>query len=202
MTLYSYIVREDHGFAPNPYGGVLTVTCCKPVIRRVAKANDYVAGISGADHPAGRGLLLYAAKITGKMTMTDYRRWAESECTDKIPGPGPSRVGDAMYWEDPAGVWHRDRRGYHHPDLQEDDVGGRYALLSTDFAYFGVNPIELPEHLRPIADVRRGHRSSPSNDEFLDPFAVWFDRLSDRGRCGTPTLGPMIPQRVDIKRRS
>src|SRR5215218_1442444 len=134
MTLYSYIVREDHGFAPNPYGGVLSVTCCKPVIRRKAQVGDYIAGISGAYHPAGRGLL-YAAKITDKKTMTDYRVWAETECTDKVPGRGQRRVGDAMYWEGPPGVWHRDRHGYHHPDLQEADIDGMYALLSAEFAY-------------------------------------------------------------------
>jgi hypothetical protein len=128
-TLYSYIVREDHGFAPNPYGGVLTLTCCKPDMRLQAQPSDYVAGISGADHPAGRKLLLLAAKITDRMTMTAYRDWAESECTDKIPGPVPPhrKIGDAMYIG-PDLV--RDRRGYHDRSNRAEDVRGRYALLS------------------------------------------------------------------------
>jgi hypothetical protein len=102
-----------------------------------------------------------------------------------------------MYWEEPPGVWHRDRQGYHHPDLQEDDVGGRYALLSTEFAYFGGNPIELPEDLRTIAEVRRGHRSSPSNDPYVADFVAWFDRLP-RGIRSHPTMGPMILRPVTI----
>ena len=173
------------------------MTCCKPVIRRTAQEGNYIAGITGACHPAGCGLLLYAARVTAKKTMSDYRAWAESQCTDKIPRPGQRRVGDAMYWEEPPGVWNRDRQGYHHPYLQEDDVGGRYALLSTEFAYFGGNPIELPEDLRPIAEVRRGHRSSPSNDPYVADFVAWFDGLP-RGLRSPPTMGPMILRPVTI----
>lgn len=33
-TLYSYVIRQDSGFAPNPYYGVLTLACCKPRIRK------------------------------------------------------------------------------------------------------------------------------------------------------------------------
>ena len=30
MTLYSYIVKHDNGFAPNPFHGFCTLACCKP----------------------------------------------------------------------------------------------------------------------------------------------------------------------------
>jgi hypothetical protein len=33
-ALYSYVVSTDSGFAPNPFFGVCTLACCKPVIRR------------------------------------------------------------------------------------------------------------------------------------------------------------------------
>ncbi|WP_347927045.1 hypothetical protein [Pseudomonas helvetica] len=35
--IYSYVITHDHGFAPNPHGGVLTLATCKPVIRRTAE---------------------------------------------------------------------------------------------------------------------------------------------------------------------
>ena len=198
-TLYSYIVREDHGFAPNPYGGVLTLTCCKPDMRLQAQSGDYVAGISGADHPASRKLLLFAAKITARMTMTAYRDWAESECTDKIPGPVPPhrKLGDAMYVGPDLA---RDRRGYHDRSNRAEDVRGRYALLSRfpDFAYFGSRPVELPEHLRPITGVRRYYWSR-KNDDYLPRFVEWFDSLQDRGLRHSPTLGPMAYQSVTVQ---
>ena len=28
--LYSYVLRKDTGFAPNPYSGYCTLACCKP----------------------------------------------------------------------------------------------------------------------------------------------------------------------------
>jgi hypothetical protein len=33
-VLYSYVVKVDSGFAPNPYWGVCTLACCKPALRR------------------------------------------------------------------------------------------------------------------------------------------------------------------------
>lgn len=32
-VLYSYTIKVDIGFAPNPFGGVCTLACCKPKIR-------------------------------------------------------------------------------------------------------------------------------------------------------------------------
>ena len=37
MTLYSYTVAADTGFAPNPFHGFCTLACCKPGIRRTAQ---------------------------------------------------------------------------------------------------------------------------------------------------------------------
>ena len=38
MVIYEYVMTDDTGFAPNPFYGICTLACCKPVIRRgVAK---------------------------------------------------------------------------------------------------------------------------------------------------------------------
>lgn len=34
MTLYSYVVAHDFGFAPNPFDGLCTLATCKPDIRK------------------------------------------------------------------------------------------------------------------------------------------------------------------------
>jgi len=39
-VLYSYIVKTDTGFAPNPFHGFCTLACCKPIMRR--KIRDYI----------------------------------------------------------------------------------------------------------------------------------------------------------------
>ena len=51
MTLYSYTIAIDTGFAPNPFNGFCTLACCKPGIRRTAQDGDYVVGIG----PKGSG---------------------------------------------------------------------------------------------------------------------------------------------------
>lgn len=33
-VLFSYIVRWDHGFAPNPFHGICSLATCKPGIRK------------------------------------------------------------------------------------------------------------------------------------------------------------------------
>ena len=44
MKIMSYIITHDYGFAPNPYGGFLTLATCKPKIRNSAKIGDILVG--------------------------------------------------------------------------------------------------------------------------------------------------------------
>ena len=48
MNIYSYIVRYDSGFAPNPFYGYCTLANCKPIIRGHAQVNDWVVGTGSA----------------------------------------------------------------------------------------------------------------------------------------------------------
>ena len=41
--LFTYVIPNDGGFAPNPFIGVCTLNCCKPVIRRTTQKGDWVA---------------------------------------------------------------------------------------------------------------------------------------------------------------
>ena len=45
MKIYSYIVKRDYGFAPNPFYGYCTLATCKPVIRKHAEIGDIIVGI-------------------------------------------------------------------------------------------------------------------------------------------------------------
>ena len=47
--LFTYVITEDGGFAPNPFHGVLTLNCCKPEIRKQAEVGDWVAGNTAAN---------------------------------------------------------------------------------------------------------------------------------------------------------
>ena len=42
--LYSYKMRHDTRFAPNPLFGVLTLATCKPSMRRNMQIGNWIAG--------------------------------------------------------------------------------------------------------------------------------------------------------------
>ena len=79
--LYSYIMRNDEGFAPNPYYGVLTLATCKPQLR---KNSNVVPGVwiagwlgknterDGKKYGSSEHKLIYLARITEKMSIASY----------------------------------------------------------------------------------------------------------------------------------
>ena len=79
--LYSYIMRNDEGFAPNPYYGVLTLATCKPQLR---KNSNVVPGVwiagwlgknterDGKKYGSSEHKLIYLARITDKMSIASY----------------------------------------------------------------------------------------------------------------------------------
>lgn len=61
--LFSYIVKSDSGFAPNSYGQLCTLACCKPRIRMSANIGDWVIGTTPSPHP---GKLVFAMEVLGR----------------------------------------------------------------------------------------------------------------------------------------
>ena len=66
MRLYSYIVTHDSGFSPNPFHGVLTLACCKPMIRRTARPGDLVVGLSTRGER-----VVYAMRVAEKLSFNE-----------------------------------------------------------------------------------------------------------------------------------
>src|SRR5207249_2272715 len=69
------------------------------------------------------------------------------------------------------------------------DLGGRNALLSKHFYYFGDHPVPLPAHLRPIMHQAQGHKSR-TNAEYAAEFVEWIEGLGlkPNGLYGEPQL--------------
>ena len=103
MKLFTYCLRYDGGAAPNPYWGICTLAICKPAIRRTAEIGDWIVGLGSAHSPIGdiSDHVVYAMKVTGKMTMREYAEY----CTDFLPKKIPQwrsrvyrlRMGDCIY---------------------------------------------------------------------------------------------------------
>jgi hypothetical protein len=185
--LFTNVLRYDEHKAPNPYWGTCTLAICKPAIRRAAGVGDWVVGV-GAEEFGLSGRVVYAMRVTGKMTMREYDAFTKASLRGKIPSfrakDRRRRFGDSIYdfSQDPP----RQRPGVHERTETERDLGGGYVLLSTDFVYFGSEGApELDADLLPIAAVGRGHRAN-LNDPYVGRFAEWLGGIRE-GCCNTVT---------------
>src|ERR1700722_1225738 len=100
MTLYSYVVARDFGFAPNPFYGTCTLAACKQVIRRVAKLGDWVIG-TGSAAKGMTGHLIFAMQVSAIISFDEY--WAEPAFRRKrpiFPGSIKQAYGDNIYHHD------------------------------------------------------------------------------------------------------
>jgi hypothetical protein len=180
-TLFSYVVRDDAGSAPNPFWDVCTLVICKPKIRLKAEVGDWIAGTGSSRSPVGniQDKLVYAMRVTEKMTMREYDDWAREERPEKIPdwrgNDWRRKLGDAVY--DFGELPPRVRKGGPHGlEHREHDLKGEYALLSEHSFYFGNAPVALPDHLLGIIKHGPGHRSR-DNAPYLEPFVEWIGGL-------------------------
>lgn len=168
MTLYSYIVKHDTGFAPNPFFGYCTLACCKPGIRRTAKVGDWIVGLT----PKAQGnKIVYFMKVDKKMRFDEY--WLDRRFERKKPKLNAGikgKNGDNIYaWEN--GGFRQLPSAHSKPKFgnREDakmkrrDLGGQGVLVSRHFAYFGSEPEKLPKGLKRLI-VGIGYRCHLSED--------------------------------------
>ncbi|MBZ0295452.1 MAG: hypothetical protein K8L99_23025, partial [Anaerolineae bacterium] len=147
-TLYSYCLKHDAGAAPNPFWGVCTLVICKPAIRRTAQVGDWIVGTGSSKSKLGdlSDSVVYAIRVTQKMTMEAYDHYTHTHLPGKIPSwtskDPKQRVGDSVYdFSHPERP--EIRQGVHGENDRERDLRGRYAILSTHFFYFGDQPKKL-----------------------------------------------------------
>lgn len=177
-TLYTYCIPFDDGAAPNPFWGTCTLVICKPVIRRKAEVGDWIIGTGSVNSPIEdiSGQVVYAMKVTQKMTMKEYDSYTNKNLPEKIPdrsNPDWRRWrGDSIYdfSFDPP----RQRpKSVHTEKNMKTDLGGRCALLSKEFFYFGDKPQKLPKSLMRIVKQGQGYKG-PSNKEYVKSFVNWL----------------------------
>jgi hypothetical protein len=168
MKLYSYIVKHDTGFAPNPFFGYCTLACCKPKIRQKAEKGDWVVGLTPK---AAGNRIVYFMRVDEVMeSFSDY--WSDRRFRAKKPtytGGLRKKCGDNIYEPQASGGGYRQLRSMLSNGDSEDeenkahDLGGKRILVSETFAYFGSKALPLPTRFQSLI-VQRGHRSRFSDD--------------------------------------
>src|SRR5438094_355490 len=82
--LYSYVVDHDEGGSPHASSGLCTLAKCKDRARgsthrnivEMAQVGDWIVGTGGVkqESSAGHGRLVYAMRITEKLSLPEYRK--------------------------------------------------------------------------------------------------------------------------------
>lgn len=199
MKLYSYVVRYDSGFAPNPFYGYCTLATCKPFIRKAATVGDWLVGCGSNDKSIRRGgHLVYAMRVTEAITFRAYN--ADPRFLMKIPyrtGSRKQSCGDNIYFRDPKDTRWNQRDSFHSlpdgsPNFEhvERDTKIDRVLISDDFVYFGGDGPAFPATLRNFhgLDVcKTGIGFTNFDDkELVSKFVAWIRSLGMTGYQGPP----------------
>jgi hypothetical protein len=197
--IFSYVVRYDSGFAPNPFYGYCTLATCKPSIRRAANVGDWVVG-SGSNDRSVRlgGHLVYAMRVTETTTFDDYSR--DHRFLAKQPFRNGSRkqsCGDNIYFRAAQDMTWQQRDSFHslqsgqiNPQHVLRDTGVNRVLISEDFVYFGGSGPAFPDWLRDS----HGHpvcKAGIGSSSFEEPALVlsleqWVRSFGASGYQGPP----------------
>jgi putative DNA base modification enzyme with NMAD domain len=196
VRVYSYIVRYDFGFAPNPFHGWCTLATCKQDIRGRATVGDWVLG-SGSKSKQRDGTLVYAMEVEEILTFDSY--WDDPRFAFKRPnlrGSLKQQYGDNIYHHDPSGEWvqldsrHSLVDGAPNPGHIAKDTRADSVLVSRRFAYCGGSGPSIPSQFRDwdgldICQDRSGYRCL-FPDEMRDAFVHWVVTDVGLGYRGDP----------------
>ena len=188
--LFSYCIPYDDGAAPNPFWEICTLVVCKPRIRAVAEVGDWIVG-TGSEKLGLLTKVVFAMKVTGKMTMQEYDAYCKEHLPEKIPnwktGHYRDKVGDCIYDFSNPDFPKLRSPSIHTKKSRELDLGGKNALLSDHFYYFGdrAEDFELPEELWPIIKKKQGHKSN-FNAPYFQEFVYWISQFDRNRLYGKP----------------
>ena len=197
MTLYSYVVARDYGFAPNPFFGVCTLATCKPKIRKHTQVGDWIVG-TGSKAYGLEGRLVFAMKVAEALTFDNY--WADLRYFRKRPnlrGSLKQAYGDNIYHHNhQTGRWlqenshHSLADGRPNPKNIQHDTQADRVLVGTEFTYWGATGPLIPRRFRQYQgyDVcgGRGHKCTFPAD-LIESFIAWIQSLRVTGYVGQPS---------------
>jgi len=182
-SVFVYAISYDLGFAPNPFGGMCSLACCKPRIREQARLGDWVVGMTGTRlKPAMR--CIFAMEVTGEATFDEY--WNNTDFASRRPvrnGSQKKLVGDNIYHRaSPQSPWEQEDSVHSLEDGSQSDLNTRHdtrinrVLLSTNFFYLGSLAEPLPQRVIKELSYKRNPRDYFRFDTGRSPDLVrWLE---------------------------
>ncbi|MCX8501656.1 MAG: hypothetical protein ORO03_08200, partial [Alphaproteobacteria bacterium] len=198
ITASFYVVARDFGFAPNPFWGWCTLATCKPEMRRKSNVGDYIIGLSSvAGNQDKNRKIVYVMLVEEILSFDKY--WCDPRFLWKRPRFNASKAevyGDNIYHRE-NGDWVQEKS--HHSQFDgseylpckfntENDTSADCVLISSNFVYWGGNPITLPKCIdqKKVNNFSRGHCNRSDFFSCPDEFVKWFNSLSQKGRIEMP----------------
>jgi hypothetical protein len=184
-TLYSYVVKVDKGFAPNPFGGYCTLAACTPNHQGARiKPGHWIMGNS--DKATGQRLI-YAMRVSEVLEFDDY--FHDPRFAAKKPRPDGgwrNRCGDNIYFIGESGGYEQGFTYSHtEPHYLEKDTRHPRVFISDHFFYFGENAPDIPADLSGlIRDSQGCKKNHPPG--MVAMFIAWLERSYSPGILGQP----------------
>lgn len=189
---YSYVVKRDYGFAPNPFYGVLTLATCKQKIRKGAEVGDFIIGNADIGHD---NKLIYMAKVTEVTTFDKY--WEDPRFRCKRPvmnGSLKKLYGDNIYHHGNDGEWIQEDSHHANNDgtvnvnnLNRDTGTTDRVLICEDYIYLGKSMVSVPDEYRNCIHKGRSHGCP----DYGDAQKLWDylkEHYPDNGKVDNPNL--------------
>jgi hypothetical protein len=195
MNLYTYTVRRDYGFAPNPFNRVCTLATCKPIIRAGAKIGDWVIG-TGSRQFGITNHLIYAMEVNEKLTFNEY--WNDPRFQFKKPkmnGSTKVMFGDNIYYKSvETNLWEQADSHHSHADGSvnfknlDRDTGADAVLVSFNYYYFGSKAILIPEIYQEEFCYNHVGQRKIKDEKKIECFLKWLRTNYEPGYKALPML--------------
>lgn len=198
MRIHTYVIAIDAGSAPNYDPPFVTLTVCKPKIRRKATVGDCVLAFAGVSvNRSDPHSVVWAGVVSEIIPLADY--WNDS----RFAGKKPVRTSR------PDNFYRPTRNGLvqvpnpvHGEDSMPRDISGINALVFGPSWRFGAYGPRLPAEfgLR-IFGGRRGERISELSPDEWKALRSWLDAQTPGVAQKEPRGRSCAPQKRSSPRR-
>ena len=162
--IWWYVLADDNGMAPCIDQGILTLSCCKPMIGRYAKEGEWV--IAFVPKGLTQGPVAWVGRIAEILSLGDYQT--------RFSNRNDAIYKRIRYESDGRESLEPLRDDYHaKPRNRSSDIRGKKALIFEPFWYWGGHGISASEEITNLAYYHIGQTTKYSSPEKITQLKAW-----------------------------